>query len=251
MPVTLITGASTGIGAALALELARRGHSVGLIARRSELLAELAGRIEQAGGKAAYAAVDVTRKDDLEAAVRELESRLGPCDLLVANAGSGTPTHAKKNPVADIEWMIDINVRGVLYAVGAVRPGMVERKRGHVAAVSSVAGFRGLPAHAGYSASKAYVTTMFESFRVDLRPLGIACTAIHPGYIDTPLTRKNKFYMPWLMSAEKAAKIIADGLDRRKAEVTFPWQMYLLMSFARLVPNWIYDRLVTRAAPGK
>lgn len=251
MPVTIITGASTGIGEALALELARRGHAVGLVARRAELLAEVAAKIEGAGGKAAFAAADVTRRDELAAAVAELEAKLGPCDLVVANAGSGTPTHAKKNPVAEIEWMIDINIRGVLYALGAVLPGMVERGRGHLAVVSSVAGFRGLPGHAGYSASKAYVTTMLESYRVDLRGLGVACTAIHPGYIDTPLTRKNKFKMPWLMPPERAARIIADGLERRKAEITFPWQMYLLMHFARLVPNWLYDRVVGRAAPGR
>ncbi len=250
MPVTIITGASTGIGEALALELARRGHAVGLVARRAELLAEVVAKIEAAGGKAAYATADVTHRDEVTAALAELESKLGPCDLVVANAGSGTPTNARKNPVAEIEWMIDINIRGVLYALGAVLPGMVERKRGHLAVVSSVAGFRGLPGHAGYSASKSYVTTLLESFRVDLRGVGVACTAIHPGYIDTPLTRKNKFKMPWLMPAERAARIIADGLDRRKAEITFPWQMYLLMHFARLVPNWIYDRIVGRAAPG-
>lgn len=247
--VSLITGASTGIGAALALELARRGHRVGLIARRPELLAEVAASVRQAGGTAAVASCDVTDRAGLAEAVARLEAELGPCTLFVANAGIGLPTPAHKAPFDDIERILHVNVNGVLYSLAAVLPGMLERGAGHVVAVSSVAGFRGLPGSGGYSASKACVTALLESFRVDLRGRGIAVTAIHPGYIETPLTSKNKFKMPWLMKADRAASIIADGLERRKAEITFPWQMYLLMHFARLVPNWLYDRIVGRASP--
>jgi short-subunit dehydrogenase len=138
-----------------------------------------------------------------------------------------------------------------MYSVGAVLPGMLERGRGHIAAVSSVAGFRGLPASGFYSGSKAAVTTFLESLRVDLRSRGIAVTSINPGYIATPLTAKNRFRMPFLMSAERAAVIIADGLERRPAELTFPWQMKLFMNFARLLPNWAYDRVIRRVAPGR
>lgn len=251
LPVTLITGASTGIGAALALELAKRGHRVGLIARRPDLLIEVVAKIEGAGGKAAWAVADVTRRAELAEACAKLEAELGPCDLMVANAGSGGPTPAHKTPIEAIEHILDLNVRGVLYAIGAVLPGMVARKSGHIAAVSSVAGFRGLPGTGGYSASKAYVTTLMESFRIDLKRSNIAVTSINPGFIDTPLTAVNRFPMPFLMSAERAARIIADGLERRRSELTFPWQMKLLMNLARLLPNWIYDAMIGRASPMK
>lgn len=251
MPVTIITGASTGIGAALAVELGRRGHRVGLIARRVELLAEVAKQVEAAGGKAAYVAADVTQRVSITEACAALEAQLGPCDLLVANAGSGEPTPAQKNPIEAIERILDLNVRGVLYAIGAVLPGMLARKSGHLAAVSSVAGFRGLPGTGGYSASKAYVTTLLESFRVDLRRRGIAVTSINPGFIETPLTSVNKFPMPFLLKVEVAARIIADGLERRPAELTFPFRMKVLMNLARVLPNWLYDAVINRASPMK
>lgn len=251
MPVVIITGASTGIGAALAVEYGRRGYGVGLVARRAELLQEVAARVEAAGGRAAWAAADVTDRAGLTEAVHSLEAKLGPCDLLVANAGSGEPSPAHKVPIDVIEKILDLNVRGVIYAIGAVLPGMVERRSGHIAAVSSVAGFRGLPGTGAYSASKAYVTTLLESFRVDLRRKGIAVTSINPGFIETPLTSVNKFPMPFLMKVERAATLIADGLQRRPAELTFPWQMKFLMNAARLLPNWLYDLIIQRASPMK
>ena len=250
-PVTIITGASTGIGAALALELAARGHAVGLIARRPELLAELALKIEASGGKVAYAPADVTDRLDVADAVAKLERTLGPCTLFVANAGIGGPTPAHKANFDDVGRIVNVNIDGVLHSIAAVLPGMVARGNGHIAAVSSVAGFRGLPGSAAYSATKAFVTTFLESFRLDLRSRGIAVTAIHPGFIETPLTSKNKFKMPWLMKADKAARIIANGLEKRRSEVTFPWQMYLLMHLARIAPNWLYDAVIGRAAPMK
>jgi NADP-dependent 3-hydroxy acid dehydrogenase YdfG len=249
--VVIITGASTGIGAALAVEYGRRGHKVGLVARRAELLAEVAAAVKAAGGEAAFAPADVTRRADLAEAVGTLESALGPCDLLVANAGVGEPTPAHKVPIDTIERILDLNVKGVLYAIGAVLPGMLTRKSGHITAVSSVAGFRGLPGTGGYSASKACVTTLLESFRVDLRRRGIAVTSINPGFIETPLTAPNKFPMPFLMKADRAARIIADGIESRPAELTFPWPMKLLMHFARIVPNWLYDLVIVRASPMK
>lgn len=249
--VTIITGASTGIGAALALEFSSRGHSVGLIARRPELLAELAAKIQAKGGKAAYAPADVTDRRDIAEAVQTLERSLGPCTLFIANAGIGGPTPGHKAQFDEIDRIVTVNVDGVLHSIAAVLPGMVARGAGHIAAVSSVAGFRGLPGTAAYSASKAFVTTFLESFRVDLRGRGVAVTSINPGFIETPLTAKNRFPMPFLMKADRAARIIANGLDKKKAEITFPWQMYLLMHLARMLPNWLYDMLIGRASPMK
>ena len=246
MPTALITGASTGIGNALARELARRGWAVGLVARRGELLSALADEIRAAGGKAAWAAADVTDPAAIREAALVIAGELGPIDLLVANAGAGAPLRAARVPVDAWIATLRLNVDGVIYSVAAVLPEMVARKGGHLAVVSSIAGFRGLPGSAAYSASKACVTTFFESLRVDLRGLGIAVTAIHPGFIATPLTERNKAPMPFLISPQEAARLMADGLEARRSDVTFPWQMKLLMGLARRLPNWIWDRVLAR-----
>ena len=149
MPVALITGASTGIGNALARELARRGWAVGIVARRGELLEALAQEIRAAGGKAAWATADVTDRGAIRTAALQVATELGPIDLLVANAGVGSPGNAKRLPVDVWIATLRLNVDGVIYSVGAVLPEMLERKSGHLAVVSSVAGFRGLPAPRG------------------------------------------------------------------------------------------------------
>lgn len=244
MPVTLITGASVGIGAALARELARRGHAVGLVARRAELLEALCAEIVAAGGKAAWAAADVTDRAQVEEAAARITAALGPIDLLVANAGTGVAVKAASAPVDAWMQVFRLNLDGVVYSVGAVLPGMVARNGGHLAVVSSIAGYRGLPGNGAYSASKAAVTTFFEALRVDLKSHGIAVSTIHPGFIKTPLTDKNRFPMPFLMPAERAATLIADGLAARRSEINFPWQMVWLLKLARLLPNWVYDGIV-------
>lgn len=246
MPVVLITGASTGIGNALAREYARRGWSVGLVARRAELLDALASDLRAAGAQAHWHAADVTDPEAIRAAAVGIAAALGPIDLLVANAGAGHPTRAHLVPIDTWMQVLRLNVDGAIYSAGAVLPDMVARGSGHVAVVSSVAGFRGLPGSAAYSASKAAVTTFFESLRVDLRRSGVAVTTIHPGFVATPLTARNRFPMPFVMPAERAARIIADGLDRRRADITFPWQMRLLMGWVRFFPNALYDAVVSR-----
>lgn len=246
MPVAIVTGASSGIGAALAKELARRGWKVGLVARRAELLDALAAEIRAAGGEAAAAAADVTDRAATEAAIHGLEAALGPCDLLVANAGTGAPTPAHKVPVDTILSIMRLNYDGVVHAAAAVLPGMLERKRGRLAVVSSVAATRGLPGTGAYSASKAAISTLWESMRIDLRNKGVTCTTIHPGFIDTPLTQKNRFKMPWIMPVERAARICADGLEAGAIDITFPWQMRWLSRLMRRLPNWLWDRIAPK-----
>jgi len=246
MKVAMITGASSGIGAAVAAELHGRGWRVGLIARREERLKEL---VAELGENADFVAADVSDEASLNDAVRALESRLGPCDLMFANAGIGDGRSARDFSASATKTILKVNVEGVIHAFAAVLPGMMERGGGTLAATSSVAGFRGLPNFGPYSASKAYVTTLLEAMRVDLRGEGIRVSTVHPGFVVSELTDKNAFNMPFLVKTERAGRIIANGLEAGKAEINFPWQMIYLMKLVRWVPNWLYDRAVGALSP--
>jgi short-subunit dehydrogenase len=241
-PVAVVTGASSGIGWELAKSLSRAGYKVGIIARRREKLETLAQEIGQAGGKAAAAAADVGDRAQVVAAIRDLAAQLGPVDLLVANAGVGMPTLLDPPNVADVERMFRVNVLGVVYALEAVLPEMLRRGRGHVAAVSSLAAYKGLPGESGYCATKAAVNSYLEGLRIQLRGKGIAVTTICPGFVKTPMTASNDFHMPWLLEADEAARRIVRALRRRRKVYNFPWQLGLVMKVTAWVPDWIVAR---------
>jgi short-subunit dehydrogenase len=242
----IITGASSGIGLALAHELSNRGYELALLARRVELLEKLASELKT---KAVAVACDVLDGSAVRDAVRSAEQQLGGTfDLAVANAGVSIPGHATKFNVAESEQVFRVNVLGMIYLFDAVIPSMIEQRRGHFAGVASVAGLRGLPTGATYSASKAAMQAFLEASRVELAPYGVAVSIINPGFIETPMTEKNKFPMPFLIKADKAARIIADGLERRRRVIEFPWRMSLLMRILRQLPDPIYDRIMTPAS---
>ena len=218
----VITGASSGIGWALAKALAREGARVGLLARRREALEQLAAEIAQAGGTAAVASADVGDRQAILAAISDLATRLGPIDLLVANAGVGAPTQLEPLNVAEIEKMFRVNTFGVIYAIEAVLPEMLRRGRGHLAAVSSLAAYKGLPGEAGYCASKSAVNAFMEGLRIQLRGKGIAVTTICPGFVRTPMTSVNDFAMPFVMEADEAARRIVKARAAPQEGVQLP-----------------------------
>lgn len=245
----VITGASSGLGEYLAVELAARGHAIGLIARRESALNEVAAKVRAHGVACAVAPADVTDREALHAAVRAIEATLGATDLLVANAGAGDDCAATRLDARKIAAMFRLNVEGVAYAFEAVLPAMLARGGGHVAAVSSLAGWRGISGAAGYSATKAAVSTLLEGWRAELAPFGVAVTTIHPGFVKTPLTDKNRFPMPFLMAPEAAARVMADGLLARRREVNFPRPMVLFMRLVRALPGWAFEPLIRRMSP--
>jgi short-subunit dehydrogenase len=245
-PLAIITGASSGIGAAMARQLHRRGWSLGLIARRAELLEELA---EELGAGVAWRVADVTDAVALAQACCELEDELGPCELMLANAGIAIPTDPTRlDPTATVATM-RVNYEGVVNAVAAVLPGMLSRGRGQLAATSSFAGWVGLPGMAAYSSSKAAVTCFMESIRGTLRAHGVAVTTIHPGYVRTEITAKNRGWMPLLMDAEPFAARAVRGLTRRQAEVNVPWPMSMLLGLLRRLPCWLFDLAMVPMTP--
>jgi short-subunit dehydrogenase len=240
--VAIITGASSGIGHALARALAAEGCKVGLVARRREQLAALAAEIEKTGGVAAFAPADVADREQTVSAIREVAGRLGPVDLLIANAGVGAPTLLEPMNVPDLEKMYRVNVFGVIYAIEAVIPEMLQRGKGHLAAVSSLAAYKGLPGESGYSSSKAAVNNFMEGLRIQLRNRGIAVTTICPGFVRTPMTEINQFKMPWLLEADEAARRIVRALRKKRKVFNFPWQMALVMWITRWLPDWVLAR---------
>lgn len=242
--IAVITGASSGIGWALARALATEGCKVGLVARRREQLADLAGQIEKAGGIAAFSVADVAERRQAVAAIHDLAARLGPVDLLIANAGVGAPTTIEPFNVGDIEKMFRVNVLGVVYSLEAVLPQMIQRRRGHLAAISSMAAYRGLPGESGYTSSKAAVNVFMDGLRMQLRSKGIAVTTICPGFVRTPMTEVNEFKMPWLLTAEEAARRIVRALKRKRKIYNFPWQMALLMKLSHWAPDWLLERMM-------
>jgi len=240
--VAVVTGASSGIGWALARTLAGQGCRVGLIARRKDKLEALAQEIRQAGGQASLAPADVGNREETNAAVRQIAGELGPVDLLIANAGVGMPTVVKPLNTAHIEKMCRVNYLGVVYAIESVLPAMLERGKGHLAAVSSLAAYKGLPGESGYCASKVAVNVFMEGLRIQLRGQGIKVSIVCPGFVRTPMTEVNDFKMPWLLEADEAARRIVRALERGRAVYDFPWQTSMLTKLTRWLPDWMVAR---------
>lgn len=244
-PRAIITGASTGIGRELARELAKRGYDLALLARRGDLLEELATELRPRNTRAVAIACDVADSAAVHEAVRRAEAELGgPFDLAVANAGVSIPGHATKFKLAEAELIVRVNLLGLIYLYDAVIPSMIERGRGRFAGVASLAGLRGLATAAPYSASKAAVQAFLEAARIELAPYGVGVTIVNPGFVATPMTEKNRYRMPFLMQPRDAAVAIAEGLERGKRLIEFPRPMVLLMRLVRLLPDALYERMM-------
>ncbi len=242
-----VTGASSGIGEALARRLAADGVHVALAARSEDKLVAVARGITDAGGRASVHPVDVTDPVAIADAVRDADDALSGLDLVVANAGVGRSRWSGKLTWRDVEPLIQVNVVGATATLLAIVDRMVERKNGHLVGVSSLAGYRGLPQNAAYSGTKAYLTTFLEGLRVDLRSAGIAITDVQPGFVRTPMTADVKHRTPFMVEASDAANLIVRGIRKREPVVAFPWQLATVVRSARFLPPMLYDRAVTRA----
>jgi short-subunit dehydrogenase len=244
--VVLVTGASSGIGRALSTELGKKGASVGLLARRADVLNEIVAEVESAGGRAHALPVDVRDAEAVRTAADELRGKFGRIDVLVANAGVGVTSDAKNLNPQDVANVININVLGAVNSVAAVLPEMIEQGSGQLAVISSLAAYRGLPKSGAYCASKAAVSAFFESLRVDLRDTGLDVTIIHPGFIKTPLTAGREAQMPYLMELDDAVKKIVNAIEKRKKSYAFPWQLASIVRAGMLMPAPMYDWIISK-----
>jgi len=241
----VITGASSGIGLALARHYLERGASVAVCARRGELLQTLAAEFPD---KVFCYALDVRDAAAIRVAAADFVARAGVPDIVIANAGvsRGTLTEYAED-IEAFQQVMDVNVLGMAKTFQPFIAPMRAAQRGKLVGIASVAGFRGLPGSEAYSASKAAAISYLESLRVELRDSGIKVVTICPGYIRTPMTDVNDFNMPFLLDADDAARRIARVIGRGTTFAVIPWQMNVVGWLLRRLPNWLYDRLFNKA----
>ncbi len=280
--VVLITGASSGVGRGLALELARRGAKLGLLARGTEvrqaasaaagaeaisLSTREAPRIEPSARLQAVASeiereahsknaprqqqtmmlpADVRDAKAVRAAADGLRERFGRIDVLIANAGIAITTDATELDPEEVAILLSVNVIGAVNSIAAVLPEMVKCGSGQLVAISSLSAYRGLRKSAAYCASKASLSAFFESVRIDLIGTGVDVTIIHPGFIKTPLTAGRKAQMPYLMEVDYAVNKMIRAIEKRKKSYAFPWQLATIVRAALIMPNFMYDWIATR-----
>ena len=240
-----ITGASSGIGEALARHYAGADSQLGLLARRRDALERLAATLP---GQSAVYAADAADAVAAGAAAQNFIGRFGVPDLVIANAGVSVGTHGDDlQDVEKLRRVLDVNVAGLAATLAAFAPAMRSAGAGTLCGIASVAGFRGLPGAGAYSASKAAAITWLEALRGELAGSGVAVVTICPGYIDTPMTQVNRYRMPFLLPADEAARRIARAIAARRRLAVIPWQMALATLVLRALPGWLYDRLAARA----
>ncbi|HZT73820.1 MAG TPA: SDR family NAD(P)-dependent oxidoreductase [Terriglobales bacterium] len=233
-----LTGASTGIGRALALEYAAPGRQLGLVARRAELLEEIAAACRGRGAAALALPADVCDGAAMTAAAQRFLDWAGGADLIIANAGGGQ----KENllDAAALDQTLRLNVTSVAHTFAPFLPALRTAGGGHLVGVASLAGFRGMPHAPSYGASKAALISYLEALRILVEPMGLRVTTVCPGYVRTPLIANNPF-MPWLLEPDVAARIIRRGLERGRSQIVFPWQLGLLIWIMHGLPNRLYD----------
>lgn len=240
----LLTGASSGLGAEMARQLGRQGCKLALVARRAELLEHLAAEINAAGGTALPIACDVADVDAAARAVARAESELGALDCVIANAGIGQPLTPRTFDPRATEQIFRVNMLGMTNVFYAALPAMLQRKRGHLVGVASLASYQGLPSDGGYAASKAAMRTHCEGLRIELRGTGIHVTTICPGFVRTPMTDKNQFNMAFLLEAEPAARRMLRAIARKRRVYNFPRRLWWLVRFGMMTPRWLFDAAV-------
>jgi short-subunit dehydrogenase len=244
-PIAFITGASSGIGKELAIEMAKRGYNLSLAARRQDVIEELAESLTVSDTKVLTSRCDVSNQDDVRSAISNTISRFGRIDLAILSAGIGGETDPMRWQSKTLETIVETNLFGVAYCLEELIPIMRSQGEGSIGVLSSLAADRGIPTSAAYCASKAAVSSLCEGLRGTLRKNGIRLMTIEPGYVRTPMTARFK-RMPLVMEADAAARLIANRMERGNRVIRFPFLASLFMKVMKMMPNSIFDAVTAK-----
>ncbi len=234
-----ITGASAGIGKALAENLAAPGVTLGLCARRMDRLEQLKGDLEARGATVFIHQADVRDAERIAGAIGEFIASAGGLTHVIANAGVKSGGRLAGGPAARLTDVFAVNVLGVINTLAPAAEHMVGQRAGHLVSIGSVAGFRAIPGGSDYSASKAAVQIMMDGFRLELKAYGVHVTNICPGWIESEMSARNKYHMPFFLKADKAARLIVRAIRRKKKTYIFPWQWRVLLPVIVRLPDWL------------
>jgi len=239
----LITGASSGIGSGLAQAFASEKCNLILLARRKNLLDELAESLKDSGSSILTLKCDVTNKDEVKLCIDEALKHFGDIDIAVLNSGIGKSVKIQNLNSEDAEDIFDVNVLGVIKCIEFLIPGFIKSKKGMIVGVSSLAEVRGFANNGFYSASKAALSIFLESIRLELKKYNVKVITVKPGFVRTHMTDKNNFKMPFLMDLDKAVKIIINGIKKEKRIIQFPLPTVITAKILKVLPDGIYDYL--------
>lgn len=245
----LITGASSGIGYEIAKQLAAENCNLILLARRKEILDELASKLKSASNSILTYKCDVSKKQDVEFVFNEIRTRNIQIDIAILNSGIGHNITVDDFNSKLADETFGVNVLGIVYCIEELLKDFLPRKNGIIVGVSSIADIRGFPRSGIYAASKAAASTLLESFRVELIPHNIKVITVRPGWVTTPMIKKNDFKMPFLMNADRAAHKIIGGIKKEKKIIEFPLGTVLGGKFIKILPNFIFDYLAAKGLP--
>lgn len=241
--VVLVTGASSGIGKAIVVQLAEEKCKLVLLARRIELLEQLNDELQLTNDQSLIIKCDVSKKEDVAYAYKLIKEKFGGVDIAILNAGYGHEVSVENYNSRFAEDTFGANIFGIVYWVEQLLPKFVEKKEGVIVGVSSLADNRGYSGSGFYCASKAAASIYLEGLRIELKRYGIKVITVKPGFVKTPMTDKNKFKMPLLMEPEEAARIIIAGIKKEKKIIQFPWQLVFLTRFVGILPGNFYEWL--------
>lgn len=241
--VVLITGASSGIGKAIAFQLSKENCKLVLLSRRVELLEQLKNEINIPEERVLTIKCDVGNKTEVANAYKMINEKFSGVDVAILNAGYGHKVTAENYNSSYAEHTFGANIYGIVYWVEQLLPIFLKKKEGVIVGVSSLADNRGYSGSGFYCASKTAASIYLEGLRIELKPRGIKVITVKPGFVKTPMTESNKYKMPMLMEPEEAAQRIISGIKKEKSIIQFPWQMVILTKLVGLMPNKLYEWL--------